>query len=321
MFAPLFAPLIAAYHMLDDADACHVTDFDATKVPAEPLPSAAVLSTRIRVGRNLAGIPLAPAITRAQRNEVMERVRAATDALRDDDDLSGVFHPLAGMDDATRAALVADHFLFKQGDRFLEAAGANRDWPEGRAVWFNRNKTALVWGAFIIFASCPRMILSVLCFHCANTLFCELSVNEEDQLRIISMQPGGDVRAVFERLVRLLRALERSLAFAHHARYGAVSSCPTNLGTAMRASVHVRLPHLAQRPEALHRLCAAHRLSIRGTHGEHSDAVGGVFDISNTQRLGLTEVEAVALMCAGVRVLIDEDATLAARLAQPAALL
>jgi iron complex outermembrane receptor protein len=52
-----------------------------------------------------------------------------------------------------------------------------------------------------------------------------------------------------------------------------------------------------------------------------SDAVGGVFDISNTQRLGLTEVEAVALMCAGVRVLIDEDAALAARMAQPAALL
>jgi hypothetical protein len=82
VFAPLFAPLIAAYHMLDaaDADARHVTDLDASKVPAEPLPRAAVLSTRIRVGRNLAGFPLAPAISRAQRNEVMERVRAATEA-------------------------------------------------------------------------------------------------------------------------------------------------------------------------------------------------------------------------------------------------
>jgi hypothetical protein len=255
-------------------------------------------------------------------------------SLRDDAELSGVFHPLAGMCDATRADLVADHFLFKQGDRFLEAAGANRDWPEGRAVWFNRHKTALVWGAFgFAVSACAACLARMYLTHaCSNAfLFSALptpiirgmwgAVNEEDQLRIISMQPGGDVRAVFVRLVRLLGALERTLPFAFHARYGAVSSCPTNLGTAMRASVHVRLPHLAQRPDVLQRLCSTYRLSIRGTHGEHSDAVGGVFDISNTQRLGLTEVEAVTLMCVGVRALIDEDAALAARLAQPAALL
>ena len=283
VFAPLFAPLIAAYHKLDDAHVQHVTDLDASKVPAEPLPSAAVLSTRIRVGRNLAGYPLAPAISRKQRNEVMERVRSATMALHSDAELGGgAFHPLEGMADATRAQLVADHFLFKQVDRFLEACGGNRDWPEGRAIWFNHHKTALVW------------------------------INEEDQLRIISMQPGGDVRAVFGRLVRLLNALEQSLDFAYHERYGAVSSCPTNLGTAMRASVLVCLPHLAQHPELFHRMCVELKLSVRGTNGEHSDAVGGVFDISNTQRLGLTEVEAVTLMCAGVRVLLAEDARLAA---------
>jgi hypothetical protein len=249
-------------------------------------------------------------------------------SLRDDAELSGVFHPLAGMCDATRADLVADHFLFKQGDRFLEAAGANRDWPEGRAVWFNRHKTALVWGAFsfagVSLCACLARLyafFSRMLVLCLTPTVIWGAVNEEDQLRIISMQPGGDVRAVFVRLVRLLGALERTLPFAFHARYGAVSSCPTNLGTAMRASVHVRLPHLAQRPDVLQRLCSTYRLSIRGTHGEHSDAVGGVFDISNTQRLGLTEVEAVTLMCVGVRALIDEDAALAARLAQPAALL
>ena len=66
--------------------------------------------------------------------------------------------------------LIADHFLFKEGDRFLEAAGMNRDWPEGRGIFMNYKKTFLVW------------------------------INEEDQLRIISMQKGADIQQVFTRL-------------------------------------------------------------------------------------------------------------------------
>ena len=56
-----------------------------------------------------------------------------------------------------RKNLIADHFLFKEGDRFLEACGLNREWPDGRGIFHNNSKTFLVW------------------------------VNEEDQLRIISM--------------------------------------------------------------------------------------------------------------------------------------
>jgi creatine kinase/arginine kinase len=41
--------------------------------------------------------------------------------------------------------LIADHFLFKEGDRFLEACGLNRDWPAGRGIFHNNNKTFLVW--------------------------------------------------------------------------------------------------------------------------------------------------------------------------------
>ena len=72
-------------------------------------------------------------------------------------DLAGTYYPLSGMDEKTRQQLVDDHFLFKKGDRFLEAAGINKEWPEGRGIFHNNDKTFLVW------------------------------VNEEDQLRIISM--------------------------------------------------------------------------------------------------------------------------------------
>ena len=94
------------------------------------------------------------------------------------DDLEGTYYSLATMSEEDRKKLVEDHFLFKQGDRFLEAAGLNRDWPEGRGIFHNKDKTFLVW------------------------------VNEEDQLRIISMQEGADFKQVFSRLARASAAIE-----------------------------------------------------------------------------------------------------------------
>jgi len=78
-------------------------------------------------------------------------------------DLKGTFYPLDGMSKETQKKLIEDHFLFKEGDRFLEACNLNRDWPSGRGIFHNNDKTFLVW------------------------------VNEEDQLRIISMQPGANI--------------------------------------------------------------------------------------------------------------------------------
>ena len=69
-------------------------------------------------------------------------------------------------------------------------------------------------------------------------------VNEEDQLRIISMQPGADIRAVFERLCRAAKHIETVVKFAHDDHLGYITSCPTNLGTAIRGSVHIKLPKL-----------------------------------------------------------------------------
>jgi protein-arginine kinase len=118
------------------------------------------------------------------------------------------------MSDADRNQLIEDHFLFKEGDRFLEACGLNREWPEGRGIFHNNDKTFLVW------------------------------VNEEDQLRIISMQPGADIGAVFTRLSTAAAEIEKIAKFAHSPQMGYITSCPTNLGTALRASVHIHLPKL-----------------------------------------------------------------------------
>ncbi len=271
-FADLFDPIINEYHQYG-SDGTHRRDFDVENLRIRDLDpeGQSIISTRIRVGRNVKGFAFPPAISKEKRAELTELVVAALKSLTGD--LSGNYYPLAGMEESVRQQLVADHFLFKQGDRFLESAGINRDWPEGRGIYHSADKRFLVW------------------------------VNEEDQLRIISMQQGADMLAVFDRLARAVEALERTLTFSFHDRLGYLSSCPTNLGTALRASVHVRLPNVSKRDD-FKELCAKLGLQPRGIHGEHSDSEGGIYDISNKRRLGVTEVESVQTLYDGLQELL-----------------
>merc|ERR1719220_1622491 len=166
-------------------------------------------------------------------------------------DLAGSYYPLTGMDEKVRQKLVDDHFLFVSGDKNLIAAGMERDWPEGRGIFHNKEKTFLTW------------------------------VNEEDQLRIISMQMGGDVKGVFSRLANGIKAVQDSVKaeagkdFQLHEKYGYLHSCPTNLGTGMRASVHVDLPGWTKEGlPALKARCEQLKVQPRGTRGESGGQTG-----------------------------------------------
>jgi creatine kinase/arginine kinase len=279
LFAPLFDPIIKEYHGFSPDDK-HKSNLDPDMLDAQnPDPEGDyIISTRIRVGRNVANIPLGPAITKEQRDSIEKDVSQSLQAMSGS--LAGHYYPLAGMDDDTKEALISDHFLFKTGDRFLEAAGLNRDWPEGRGIYHNDEKTFLVW------------------------------INEEDQLRIISMQMGGDILEVFTRLVTAIKEIEKKVSFSYSDHLGYITSCPTNLGTAMRASVHIKLPKLSKDMETFKAITDKHHLQIRGIHGEHSESEGGVYDISNKRRLGVTEVECVQDMVDGVRALIAKEKSL-----------
>jgi creatine kinase/arginine kinase len=272
-FGALFDKVVETYHGYGKDDS-HKRDLGSDGLADLDPAGEFVISTRIRVGRNLANVPLMPAISKEQRLEVERRVVEALATL--EGDLQGQYYPLTGMDETVRVQLVADHFLFKKGDRFLESAGVNRDWPEARGIFHSADKRFLVW------------------------------VNEEDQLRIISMQQGGGVKEVFERLARAIATLEKKLEFAYDGHLGYLSSCPTNLGTAMRASVHIKLPHFSKTAE-FKSFCEGLNLSVRGIHGEHSESEGGVYDISNKQRLGVSENDAVRLLVAGVSKLIEKE--------------
>jgi creatine kinase/arginine kinase len=81
--------------------------------------------------------------------------------------------------------------------------------------------------------------------------------------------------------------------FAHDEHLGYITSCPTNLGTALRASVHIKLPYLCKNKQAFNEIADKYYVQIRGIHGEHTETDDGVFDISNKRRLGRSEVDLV----------------------------
>uniref|UniRef100_A0A7N6AVB5 creatine kinase n=1 Tax=Anabas testudineus TaxID=64144 RepID=A0A7N6AVB5_ANATE len=202
-------------------------------------------------------------------------------------DLNGRYYALKNMTEEEQQQLIDDHFLFdKPVSPLLLASGMARDWPDGRGIWHNDNKTFLVW------------------------------VNEEDHLRVISMQKGGNMKEVFTRFCTGLTKIEdlfkeRSHEFMWNEHLGYVLTCPSNLGTGLRAGVHVKLPNLSKHEqfgEILKRL----RLQKRGTGGVDTAAVGGVFDISNADRLGFSEVELVQMVVDGVNLLVDMEKRLEA---------
>ena len=276
LFSKLFDPIIQEYHGFSKTDK-HKSNLNPNDLNApNPDPEGKyIISTRIRVGRNVDNMPLGPAISKEQRNAVESSIVEGLQTLQGE--LKGEYYPLFGMSKDVQETLIKDHFLFKEGDRFLDAAGLNRNWPEGRGIYHNTAKTFLVW------------------------------VNEEDQLRIISMQQGGDIKEVFTRLVNAIKSIETKVPFSYSEHLGYITSCPTNLGTAMRASVHIALPKLAKDMKAFKAITDKHHLQIRGIHGEHSQSEGGVYDISNRRRLGVTEVEAVQDMYDGVLALIEAE--------------
>ena len=119
------------------------------------------------------------------------------------------------------------------------------------------------------------------------------------------MSKDGNVKSVFARFCALSEAIKASVEaggkkFMFSENLGFLGTCPSNLGTGLRASVMIRLPHLSTNLEELEKMCAASGLQLRGSAGEHSAAVGAVWDLSNTQRIGFSEAQLVQKLIDGV---------------------
>lgn len=287
-FAPFFDRVIADHHGLDLA---HVQDGVVAgngNAQINAPSSISPFSKRIRIGRNLTGLPLPGGMDAAQRVSLEDRVAGGVaDLPMAFDHFSLTPDHAQLINKATYQRLINEHFFFKpmDVDPYLASAGIAGDWPVGRAAFVSSDRGTIIW------------------------------VNEEDHLRLMVMGHDLSLQALLERLKALETGLYRALGqpFATHERLGFVTSCPTNIGTAMRASIHVPLPRLIERygMERLKVRAGDFGLAVRGLGGEHTGAgVDGMVDLSPRTRLGVSATAIIARLETGVESLLETETEL-----------
>lgn len=217
--------------------------------------SRLVLSTRIRLARNLAAFRFATRATEAEREAILAEVEAAAGAsvtLR-----RAITFRLDGLPSLDRQLLHERHLVSKE----LAA-------PEPGAV--------------------PRKGSAVLLGPDVGAM-----VNEEDHLRLQGLASGLALEAAYAAVRRADVELGQQIAFAFHPQFGYLTSCPTNVGTGLRASILIHLPGLVLTKE-IHRVLQGLGqvgLTYRGLYGEGSEVVGNFFQLSNQTTLGQSEGE------------------------------
>jgi protein arginine kinase len=149
-----------------------------------------------------------------------------------------------------------------------------------------------------------------------------IMINEEDHLRIQCLFPGLQVKEAWNRATAIDDIFEASVNYAFDDRRGYLTSCPTNVGTGLRASVMVHLPALVMTHQINRILSAVNQvgLTVRGIYGEGSEAVGNIFQISNQITLGQTETEIIENLHGVVTQIIEHERNARERLLTDSAL-
>jgi creatine kinase len=295
VFKDLFDPVISARHGGYAADATHPTDMNPEnllQIKIDPR-NKYTLTTRCRTGRSVRGFALPPACTFEERRE-LERV-IVKGLLSLDGELAGQYLPLhgsksygplpGGMTEDQEEDLRKRGNLFQEPDStLLLSSGCGRHWPDARGIFHNHAKNFFVW------------------------------INEEDHMRIISMEPGDNVDAIFRRFAKACDGVQKVLKeegydFMHNDHLGFILTCPSNLGTGLRAGTMVKLPLMSARKD-FKEICKRMGLQARGTAGVDSASTGGKWDVSNADRLGKSETHLVNIFIAGVSQLIKWEETL-----------
>lgn len=217
--------------------------------------SDVVISTRIRLARNLSQYPFPVKMSSEQREKVEQAVREAV--MRGNSAISQNFRFIS-LDDIGQneaVSLVERHLVSPE---FISA-------PNGRGLLLTQDET-----------------ISIM-------------INEEDHLRIQVMHEGLDLEGAYELADRVDALLNESLHFAFDDDLGYLTQCPTNLGTGMRASLMLHLPALQESGAMRRVASSFSKLGlvIRGLYGEGSEPVGAIYQLSNQVTLGLSEQAAI----------------------------
>lgn len=120
-----------------------------------------------------------------------------------------------------------------------------------------------------------------------------IMVNEEDHIRIQSIFPGFQLKNAYKQAYEMHQKLSSKLTFAYDEQFGYLTSCPTNVGTGLRASVMLHLPAITMTKKMPHLIHTLTRLgmTVRGIYGEGSENLGNIYQISNQVTLGKSDQE------------------------------
>jgi len=285
LFKELFDPIISSRHGGYAPDAKHPTDLDVNKLSDTKIDPTGkyVLTSRCRTGRSVRGFRLPPTCSFEERREIEKVV--VNGLLSLDGELKGDYFPLHGsrsyapkpngMTLEKEEELRSAGNLFQEPDStLLLSGGMGRHWPDARGIFHNNDKNLFVW------------------------------VNEEDQMRIVSMEKGDEIKRIISRFSLGTSQIQKVLKeqghdFMHNDHLGWVLTCPSNLGTGLRAGCMVKIPLFSARPD-FREITGKMGLQCRGTAGVDSASTGGTWDISNADRIGKSEVQLVNIFIEGL---------------------
>ncbi len=239
-------------------DLATIPDYGLGWLDASGPSSDIVLSTRVRLARNLQGHAFGPRSRVNDREAVLGRVRSV---MGNAAFLSGAtLWELADVVPRTQRILLERRLV---SEDLLGGKGGTP--PRGAAV--------------LLSGTDPMSVM----------------VNEEDHLRLQSLLSGLRLQEAWDLVDRLDEELGAELPLAYHHEFGFLTSCPTNVGTGLRASVLMHLPGLVLTKEIGQVLKGLNQvgLTFRGLYGEGSEVVGNFFQVSNQTTLGKTEEDLV----------------------------
>ncbi|MBS3968963.1 MAG: protein arginine kinase [Clostridia bacterium] len=226
--------------------------------------SDVVISSRIRLARNLLDLPFPQLMKQEDINTLFQMIANTIEGIQPELEL----WQLKDLNKLEKRILVEKHLI--SPDHSEKGKGA---------VLFNRDRA-----------------ISVM-------------VMEEDHLRIQVILPGLDLSEAFKMADEMDDLLEERLDIAFNEKYGYLTSCPTNVGTGLRASVMLHLPGLVLTKQASRILSALTQVGVvvRGIYGEGTEALGNLFQISNQITIGRSEDEIINNLYSIVLKIIDQE--------------
>ena len=239
--------------------------------------SDVVVSSRLRLARNLAGFPFGPRASTDQRIRVLALLRECLGHA-----IPGVSSPgsrviwgeVHRLEQVERMLLVERHLISKE-----HAKGAQ---SHAQAAAAGQAPTAPPPEN----PSAPRAVAFDLPDESVSIM-----VNEEDHLRLQVLRSGLAIADAWQKADSVDDQIESMVDYAFQPRFGYLTACPTNVGCGVRMSAMLHLPALKLTGEMdkVKKACRDMQLAVRGFYGEGSEAAGDLFQISNQTTLGKSE--------------------------------